>query len=128
LWVLEGDAAQRTIVGWHLGWAPAREASGDQWMAPYLAQLLTDPYSATRQVAYRSLRTLPGFETFRYDYVAAPPALGGRADEAIERWRRLRRASVAPPAVLVDASGNIDVDLWRRLLAERSQRALTIKE
>jgi hypothetical protein len=128
LWALEGDAAQRTIVGWHFGWAPAREASGEEWIAPYLAQLLTDPYSATRQVAYRSLRTLSGFETFRYDYVGAPRALGGRADEAMERWRRLRGAAVARPEVLLDATGDIHLEVWLRLLAERNQRPLTIRE
>ena len=30
----------------------------------YLAQLLVDPYSATRQVAYRSIQTFPGFQDF----------------------------------------------------------------
>jgi predicted CXXCH cytochrome family protein len=128
LWSLKGDAALRTIVGWHLGWAPAREASGDTWIAPYLAQLLADPYSATRRVAHRSIATLPGFEGFRYDYVGAPDALGRKADEAMERWRRQLGASVAHPEVLMGPDGGIQLEIWLRLLSERDQRPLTIRE
>ena len=86
LWVLKGDAAQRTILAWHLGWEAAREASGGTWMAAYLAQLLTDSYSATRQVAYRSIVELPGFEAFDYDYVAPRSELEQKATEATELW------------------------------------------
>jgi hypothetical protein len=128
LWTLGGDAAERTVAAWHFGWAPAREASGDTWMAPYLAQLLTDPYSATRQVAYRSIASLRGFEGFRYDYIEGPEAVGRRADEALERWRRALGGASAPPAVFVDASGGIDLEVWRRLLAQRDPRPLTIRE
>jgi hypothetical protein len=128
LWALEGDAAQRTIVGWHLGWGPAREASGDEWIAPYLAQLLADPYAATRRVAYRSIVTLPGFEGFRYDYVDAPASLASKADEAVERWRRQQRSASDRPQLLIDAGRNLRLDVWLRLLDERDERPLTIRE
>ena len=36
LWALRGDAGQRVIAAWHLGWAPAREASGAGWSPPIL--------------------------------------------------------------------------------------------
>jgi hypothetical protein len=128
LWSLKGDAALRTIVGWHFGWQPAREASGDAWMAPYLAQLLADPYSATRRVAHRSIATLPGLEGFAYDYVAAPETLGRKADEALERWRRQLMPFGARPEILMGDEGNIYLELWQRLLAERDVRPLTIRE
>ena len=88
LWVLKGDVAQRTILGWHMGWDAARESSGHTWIAPYLAQLLVDPYSATRQVAYRSIVTLPGFQGFDYDFLASPSEREEKATEALARWRR----------------------------------------
>ena len=41
--VLKGDAAQRALAAWTMGWEPAREISGESWIAPHLAQLLDDP-------------------------------------------------------------------------------------
>ena len=53
LWLLSGDAGQRPLIAWHMGWAPALEASGRDWLAPYLltqhwndfGELLRDPVS-----------------------------------------------------------------------------------
>src|SRR5262249_27173950 len=69
IWLLRGAAAQRELVAWHMGWAPAREASGSTWMAPFLAQLLDDPYAAVRYNAGRSLRRMSGLADLAYDYV-----------------------------------------------------------
>ena len=55
VWALSGDAVQRAIVGWHLGYGPAIEASGSAWMRVTLAWMLDDPYAAVRYVAERSL-------------------------------------------------------------------------
>src|SRR5439155_2654029 len=51
---LAGDAGQRVLVAWHLGWEPAWQAGGKSWIPPVLAQLLDDPYAAVRCVAERS--------------------------------------------------------------------------
>ena len=66
-WILKGDAGQRAIAGWHFGWAPAKKASQTQWMAPLLAELLTDSYDVVRFIGYHSLKELPGFSEFEYD-------------------------------------------------------------
>ena len=42
LWLLKGDAGQRAIVAQSMGWAPAQQASGTGWMAPYLALMQKD--------------------------------------------------------------------------------------
>ena len=68
--LLRGDAGQRAIVAQAMGWGPAQHASGTDWMAPHLAQLLDDPYDAVRFIAGRSLRTLPEFSSFDYDFAA----------------------------------------------------------
>ena len=70
LWLLQGDAGQRAIVAQAMAWPPAQQASGTDWMAPHLAQLLDDPYDAVRFVAARSMRTLPGFSGFTFDFIA----------------------------------------------------------
>ena len=66
LWALKGDAGQRAIAAWHMGWEPALEVAGRDWLAPFLAELLDDPYAAIRQVTQKSLHTLPGFEQFDF--------------------------------------------------------------
>lgn len=128
LWILKGDAVQRTILGWHLGWSPAREASGQGWMAPYLAQLLVDPYSVTRQVAYRSIQTHPGFQGFAYDYTAAPEIHEQRAAEVMARWRGNGGGERAAAHLLIDANGAVNVLAWLRLLSDRDQRPVIIVE
>ena len=61
LWLLNGDAGQRAIVAQSMGWAPAQQASGTGWLAPYLALMQQDAYDAVRYIAARSLATLPPF-------------------------------------------------------------------
>jgi hypothetical protein len=129
LWTLKGDAAQRAILAWHLGWDVARKASSDgSWMAAYLAQLLTDPYAATRQVAYRSIVGLPGFEGFEYAYTAPRSELESKATEATEIWLGLAGSDLAQPRLLIAENRMIDVEAWLRLLAQRDQRPLAIVE
>ncbi len=128
LWALKGDAAQRTIIGWHMGWGPAQEASGRSWLAPYLGQLLVDSYALTRQTAYRSLLTLPGFSGFEFDYLASRPELKAKADDAMAVWLRVGGADRAEPHLLLDEDGRIDLDEWFPIVAERDHRPLRIIE
>ena len=68
LTLLKGDAGQRAIVAQSMGWAPAQQASGTGWLAPYLA--LTATGLVRRRALYRGAiaRTLP---PFRRDAAAA---------------------------------------------------------
>jgi len=70
-WILKGDAGQRAIAGWHFGWGPAQQASGTRWMAPFLAELLTDSYDVVRFIGYHALKELPEFSDFDYDFVGS---------------------------------------------------------
>jgi hypothetical protein len=87
LWLLKGDAGQRALVAWHFGWGPAKAASGDAWMGRLLAEILVDPYSTVRYIAGRSLKGLPGFEEFSYDYIALPAERAKARERALELWR-----------------------------------------
>jgi len=128
LWALQGDAAQRAVAAWHMGWKPALEASGGSWTAAYLAQLLTDPYSAVRKVAHRSLAGIPGFEGFPYDYLAPGPEREDAARRATELWLEAASSRAAVPTLLLAEAGMPDVAGWVRLLAERDERPLAIVE
>ena len=128
-WLLRGDAGQRALMAWSYGWEAARQSSGSDWLAPYLAQLLVDPYDAVRYIAYRSLRRLPGFNAFRYDFVG-PPADRERARRSvIEQWRR---AGAAGPrlreAILIGRNGRLRQDLVARLLRQRDDHRVRLQE
>jgi hypothetical protein len=129
LWAVEGDAAQRAVVAWHMGWEPARQASGRTWMGVYLALLLADSYTAVRRIAGRSIETLPGFGDFAYDF-AAPEAAPGKQREAVARWSRLVAGGPdrSGPHLLLDAGGEPDRAGLARLLADRDERPIRIAE
>lgn len=129
LWAMRGDAGQRALAAWAFGWAPAQEASGTSWMAPHLAELLNDPYEAVRYVAYRALRTLPGYASVDYDYVAGRQERVAAALPILQAWRngplaRRRRE----PELLVDADGRLRIDEFRRILRQRDDRPLFLRE
>ena len=129
LWAMRGDAGQRALAAWAFGWAPAQEASGTSWMAPHLAELLNDPYEAVRYVAYRALRTLPGHAGVDYDYVAGRQERVAAALPILQAWRdgplaRRRRE----PELLVDADGRLRIDEFRRILRQRDNRPLFLRE
>ena len=87
LWLLRGDAFQRVIIAWHFGWDAAQTASGKDWQAAFLGILLDDPYAAVRFVAYKSLRSLPEFDDFEYDYVDSKTHRSQAKKRAMERWQ-----------------------------------------
>ena len=128
VWALKGDAAQRALVAWSLGWQPAREASGTDWMVPLLAELLDDPYGAVRIIAERSLRTLPAYHDLRYDPGADEPARKALKGAVLATWRQDRRAGSARPAVLLAADGGIDAAGFARLLRRRDLRLVRLEE
>lgn len=131
--LLSGDAATRVIAAYQLGWAPAREVSGQGWQARALSEALGDPYAAVRFVAHRSLMTFPGFEGFSYDFLAEPPL---RAEQQAEARRRagaeaakeVARATAATVALPIDASGRIDPGLLQELVNRRDERPIRISE
>lgn len=126
LWLLQGDAAQRAVAAWTLGWQPARQASGDGWQAPLLARALDDPYAAVRYVAWRSLRRLPGYEGFRFDFVRE--SQDAAVEAALARWRP-GRLPVNPEArALFDAAGRPVRPLLDDLKARRDDRAVVLSE
>ena len=130
LWTLGGDAAQRAVVAWHMGWEPARRASGENWLGGHLAQLLCDPYAAVRHVAKSSLQTLPGFGEFEYNYVASMPELKSKRQQALALWQQALagRPDRSGPHLLIDASGRIDVERASAIYHDRDDTALKIVE
>jgi len=101
-WILKGDAGQRAIVGWHFGWSPAQKASRTDWMAPYLAELLTDSYDVVRFIGYHSLKELPEFSKFEYDYVGSKQTQEQDRDKALQQWNESKNRPQPSKALLIN--------------------------
>ncbi len=129
LWMLKGNAAQRVITAWHVGWKPAQQASGSDWLAPFAARLLTDSYGVIRYVAARSLRTLPGQKDLQFDFLAPPGDRQHVLEALLESWRnRPARPDRVGPEILLHANGQPDEDRISVLLRTRDQRPISIME
>ncbi len=126
-WLLTGDAGQRVLAAWSAGWEPAQRASGSNWLAPYLARLLDDPYYVVRFNAARSLRTLGAEgELEGYDFLA-PQADARRIGERVHAaWSR-GYGGGAVPAVLVAEDGSL-LPAFAKLYARRDDRPVYLAE
>lgn len=129
LWLLKGDAGQRAIIAQAMAWPPAREASGTDWMPPHLAQLLDDPYDAVRFGAARTMKTLPGFSGFTFDFVSPPPARRQAQLRTMATWDQTRpRPGRAAPELLMTSAGDVDIPRILTLLKARNNRPMLLRE
>jgi hypothetical protein len=127
LMATRGDAGQRALTAWAMGWAPAQAASGRSWLPAHLSGLLNDPYDAVRFIAYRSLRSVPEFETFGGDFLSPPARRQADAAAVLGTWRS-RMAPRPEARLLIGPNGALDVAALQRLLALRDNRPVSLNE
>ena len=109
LWLLKGDAGQRALAAWSYGWQPSQSASGTEWMVPYLAELLGDPYDVVRYISANSIKTLAGYEGFSYDFVGPRDDRIADALELLNNWRNtLASRTRQDPQLLFGSDGQLD--------------------
>lgn len=129
LWLLKGHAAQRAIVGWHTAWPPALEASGTNWLAPFTAQLLSDPYGVVRYIAAQSLKSLPGFGDLHFNFLAGEDEGRKTTASIVGRWKSGAKTGGRKGAeILIDSDGELMEEKMAALLRARDNRPVTIKE
>jgi len=133
LGALQGDAGQRVLIAWHMGWEPAKDASGQEWLAPYLAALLDDPYPAVRFNAARSLHQLPGFADFDYDFVGTAGHRAAAAGRALEIWKNNQPQNTGPrhrvpEHVLLSPDGSLQQAAFDRLRRQRDDKPVRLAE
>ena len=132
VWALKGDAALRALVAWNFGWQPAQRASGKDWMVPYVAELLDDPYEVVRHIAERSLRTQGGFEAFDYQLTGTEQGPKAAKAAALAQFLAAGGGAAIPPArrplVLFDEQGALREDAFRGLLRRRDRRVIRLFE
>ena len=134
-WALRGDAGMRALMAWSMGWEAAREASGatgdSDWMIPYLAEFLDDPYDSVRFIALLALRKRAEFARFDYNFVGTAEERRAAAQRARERGIYTHGPSGADgngTAVLLDASGALEREAFASLLRERDNTPIVLHE
>ncbi len=129
IWLLKGDAGQRGLIAWAMSWPPALEASGADWIAPMLAQLLQDPYDAVRFVAWRSLRELPAAKEIEFDFLADSQQRDEAITKIVDRWRS-ESTNQKPRAAtqLFDSDGQVQWERLNQLLDQRDDRKIMLVE
>jgi hypothetical protein len=129
LWLLEGDAGQRALAVWSMGWDAALEASGRDWEGLYVGSTLDDSYDAIRYIAHRTLRRLPGFSEFRYDFTAPEQDWTAAKASAFQLWRPgATRIENQRGPLLIDESGAPRWPVIQRLYSQRDNRPRTFAE
>jgi len=127
-WILTGDAGLRMLAAWSYGWADAQEASGTEWMAPYLGRLLDDPYYVVRFNAARSLGSVGGYGGVLKGYNHLGDA--GQAAPFVDSVRAVWQARYtggARSSVLMLSRG-LDINRFGQLYARRDDRMVFIHE
>jgi hypothetical protein len=129
-WLLQGDAGQRALIVWAMGWAPAQQASGRDWFYPFLAFELNDPYAAIRLAASKSLQTLPGFSGYEFDYTIDDAKQKDALARAYQKWWfEVRKPDSRYPAqTILQPDGMFRQDIFDRLLDQRSKRKILLAE
>jgi predicted CXXCH cytochrome family protein len=129
---LSGDAGQRALLAWHLGWEPARQASaGPSWIPPVLAQLLDDPYAAVRCIAARSLKATSEFVPPDYAFAQEPFRRNPVAGAVIERWLESTSKEARPGDLPI---GNLESNpaamqaLFDQLRLQRDNEPVRLRE
>lgn len=126
LWLLRGDAVQRSLAAWSLGWEPARIASEEGWQIPFLAQLLDDPYSVTRFIAQRSLENL-GVKLKEYDSLVSPDERPLIAP-SLQSGTYPAHPNAGGLKPLFDAKGGLNREALQKFLKQRDDRPITLNE
>jgi hypothetical protein len=130
LWLLSGDAGQRAIVAQSMAWPAAQQVSGTSWMAPYLTQLLGDPYDAVRFIGYRTLGTIPGFANFEFSLIGSQSDHAAAERRALAIWAETGAVTNFrdDPQLLLDRMHAFKTDTVTRLVRARNNRRVFLRE
>jgi len=126
--LLSGDAGQRALGAFSLGWEPALAASEKNWEAPLLAYALEDPYAAVRFIAHRSLMHLPGFEAFPYDFEASLEQRRESKEKALELWVKSAGGLLQREPTLTGPGPMINTNTLLQLVEHRNNRPMHLRE
>jgi len=125
---LSGDAGERALAAWAMGWEPARQASNTDWLEPILGQLMKDPYHAVRFLAHRSLQAQQNQAPNPFDFTGTEADLARQADAMLQGWQQTATQRRENRAVLISSDGSLMLREFRRLLEGRNDRVVVLAE
>jgi len=126
-WLLTGDAGLRMLAVWGARRIEAQGTAGSDWLAPYFARLLDDPYYVVRWNAAKGLRSLPGgVDLAGYDWLAEGAVARAFGERVTAQWSAAYRGE--PRAALLLGERGLDAERFARLLARRDDRKVYLAE
>ena len=136
VWLLQGNAVQRTLAAWHMSWEPTFETSATDWRLPFMIQLLNDNYAATRYVTWQSLMKLPEYQVVQegeaiYEFVSPAPERVAIQQALMDSWnRKLGDLPISNPQLLFrpDANSELDSVTLLRLIQNRDNTSILMSE
>jgi len=132
-WAVSGDAGQRALMAWAMGWETARQTAGSDWMIPFLIQLLDDPYDSVRFIAQQSLLARPEYASDKADWHYSLDASRTHRQPHLLRAREIywenwpRGVRDAPSSVLFEGGQLMEAEM-RKLLAKRDDKPMYLAE
>ncbi|QDT09968.1 multiheme c-type cytochrome [Planctomycetes bacterium K23_9] len=130
LWLLKGNAAERAISAWCMGWSDAKAASGQSWQLPFLAATLDDDYDAVRLVARRSIKTYENMQDFNLDVVTSTTSQERQqaAFKLLQSWSDSADFTEDRPALLIETKLGVQVSRIRQLIDQRDNSRVLLSE
>ncbi len=124
--LLKGNAANRAMAAWTMGWPEAQAVSGNDWQSIYLAQLLNDPYLAVRMIARRSLQTLPELADLKIEPLGTDSERGDAILSIVARWDKDPHA--ANPALLLGPNNVVKTNRIDAIMKQRDDTPMKLTE
>lgn len=128
LWSLKGDAAERALVTWSMGWSPAKLASGSNWQLPFLAERLNDDYPAVRLIARNTLRSYPGLEGLQCSSTSSKSERARVINRVMSLWQQQDNTQLSNRQLLIDKSGQLQTQDINRLIRRQDKTIVDLAE
>ena len=129
--LLMGDAGQRAIAAWHMGWKPAREVSGNDWQPGWLFRSMNDPYSAVRYIAHKALIADSRLNKIEFDYTGSLTKRTEQIQNAKGLWMEalLNQGKLTTqPELLIDNQGKPIETKAKYFESKRNNQPITLQE
>ncbi|MCC9644586.1 cytochrome c3 family protein [Rhodopirellula sp. JC740] len=126
LWLLKGNAANRAMAAWVMGWSDAQAVSGDDWQTLYLTRAMDDPYLAVRMIARRSLQSLPHDVSQELDPLGSDTERQKAIQSILQLWKE--RIHPARPALMIGSDNQVDHEKIDAIIRQRDNTPMKLAE
>jgi hypothetical protein len=130
LHALSGHALQRALAIAQLGADETLQTASVDWRARILIEGLKDDYASARLLAWQSLRKLPGFDDFEFDFIGSPFDRQEQISDAVRRLRETDSAATSQNLMTVTGAASVDAveDRIQQLVRRRNSARIDVLE